>query len=211
MVELPTVLEGEGPSSLRIPYSETVAERICQHYAEGMSLQRISKLAEMPEYGRILRWVRQHPEFRVMFEHAKAARAIHLENKAQETAEEVYDNAADKDLVPAGRLKVDTYFRVAEVNDPSKYGKRVTHEGNADKPIVFQINTGFPELNEHQRAPELTTDGVIARAKPVEAEVDHGSGETPGEHAGCPLSDDSSGDLREAGETSPEGSTEQAP
>lgn len=212
MAELPTVLEVEGPSSTMILYSEITAERICEQYARGMSLHKISKLAEMPNYNTLLKWVRHHPEFRVMFEHAKAARAIHLENMAQETAEEVYENAGEKDLVPAGRLKVDTYFKVAEVNDPTKYGKKITHEGNAERPIVFQVNTGFPELNEHQRAPELTADGVIARAKPVEAEIAHGGGIAPEDpDSGSAQPVHSGGGVCATGEDAPEGSHQRDP
>lgn len=160
----PAVLEGQGGSSCSVYYSDTVARRIADHYAEGKSLHWISQLSEMPRYNTILRWAKENTEFRMLLDAVRTERALHFEDKAIESAE----NARGKD---ADRLRFDAYKWGAEVNDPTRYGKKVTHGGDSSRPITFVINTGFPEPNVNQRPPVLGPDGLIQRAKPVEAEV----------------------------------------
>ena len=165
----PTTLESEGTSSCAIHYSESVAKRIASLYAEGNSLHKISQHSEMPVYATMLRWAKEHPEFRQMIEGVRAQRALHFEDKAIETAE----NAEGKD---GDRLRFDAYKWGAEVNDPTRYGKKVTHGGDPDRPITFIVATGFPMPNEFQRPPTLGADGLIEKARHVEAEVVDDSG-----------------------------------
>lgn len=167
---LPTIVEVDGDSSANILYSDTVAERILRHYREGMSLLRISKLAEMPIYNVILKWVQDNSDFRMKFQAAREARALTLEEKAIQAAEDHADAAGEKEQVAAGRLKFDAYRWGAEVSDPTKYGKKVTHQGDAGAPIVFQVQTGFPDLPESQKQPLLNPDGTVKRVVEVVAE-----------------------------------------
>jgi transposase-like protein len=148
-------------------YSDEMKEKILNMYVEGMSLVKIAAEDGMPSYGTILRWVKDKDDFRKEFESARLARALHFEEKAIEAAEDT----THKDDVPAQRLKFDAYKWGAEVNDASRYGKKTVVEGNASKPIVFQINTGIPQ----GQIPDVELDeqGLIKQVKQdiVEAEV----------------------------------------
>ena len=153
-----TVLESEGPRSCQIAFTENLAKRIAENYAEGKSLAAISRLAEMPAYSTLLRWVKENSVLRAALEGVRQVRALHFEDRALEVCEEATGKDAD-------RLKFEGNKWAAEVNDPARYGKKVTHSGDASNPITIQVITGFGEPNEFQRPPKLGADGLIE--KPV--------------------------------------------
>lgn len=184
-------------------YSKDLAVQIAAQYAEGRSLHKISQVPGMPAYATLQDWAKYKPEFREALSAMREIRALHFEDAAIEAAEGV-ECPAD---VPAARLKAEMYWKAAEVNDPARYGKKVTHAGDASNPIKIVVHTGWTEpLNEFQKSPELGADGLIIRpSKPVieikpEKEVDNGksienevgqrpklpSEPRPGEHAGDP-------------------------
>lgn len=168
---LPQVVAGDPADLPAVPsrkintlYRSELAERISDFYIEGQSLRSISFMPEMPSYGTLMKWLKHNPEFRALIDGARATRALHFEEEAIAAAE----SCSDKDEAPAARLKFDAYRWGAEVNDPTRFGKRTTIAGDPDKPVQFIISTGFPEPNEAQRPPELAADGTIKRrTKPV--------------------------------------------
>ena len=121
----------EGPKGKQAPvlYSVEVAKRIIDDYSQGVSLHAISRKPGMPSYQTLLRWNREHAELSKMLRSVRETRALHFENAAIEAAE----SASGKD---ADRLKVDTYIWAAGVNDPTTYGKKVTHQGDAQNPVT---------------------------------------------------------------------------
>lgn len=143
-------------------YTPELAERIYDMYVGGMSLHAISCEDGLPSYGSILRWFKEKAEFRELIENGRALRALHHEEEALRHAE----SAFDKDDVPAARLKFDAHVWAAEVNDPSRYGKKTTVQGDPNRPIVFQISTGVPERPD-QTIIELNPDGTV-KEKPAE-------------------------------------------
>jgi hypothetical protein len=160
----PTVFETEGGSSCPVPYSPDIVLRIAALYSTGMSLYQISRQAEMPRYQSLLGWVKKHDELREALDAVRALRALHFEDKALTVAEEACGKDAD-------RIRLDAFKWAAEVNDPSRYGKRtVTHEGSGGGTTII-VNTGFGEPNDWQKPPRLGADGLIERAIAVKAEV----------------------------------------
>lgn len=156
---LPTIVE-EATGSKSVPqiqYSLEIAKRIVDLSIEGISLHAISQRAEMPAYNTLLKWSKQHSEFSKMLRAVREAKALHFEESAIRIAEE----CNDKDDVPVARLKVETYWKAAEVNDPATYGKKVTHAGDAQNPVILQVVTGFGAPNEWQTPPKLKADGTI--------------------------------------------------
>jgi hypothetical protein len=137
-------------------YSGALADEIHDLYVGGMSLHKIAQVEGMPSYGSILRWYKENQDFRQLIDTARSLRAIYHEERALEVAE----NADSKDDVPAARLKFDAHVWAAEVNDPAKYGKKTTVQGNPDRPIVFQISTGVPD-NDTAKTIELNSDGTV--------------------------------------------------
>lgn len=161
--ESPRSLVGEPNQRARTPYRKAIAKKMVELYMEGFSFTKICERPDMPSLSSFNRWLANNKEFKTRImaarEARREARAIHYEDKAIEAAE----SAVDKDDAPAARLRFDAYKWGAEVNDPSKYGKKVTHAGDSGNPIKFVISTGFPEPNEFQKHPELGQDGLIKK------------------------------------------------
>ena len=160
---LPTICEGEGKTLCRVEYSEGLVARILSMFAEGKSLYAISKMAEMPGMNTLYNWQRKNAEFRQALLTAQSAHAHSLEGKAIEAAEAAADAAGEKEQVAAGRLLFDAYKWGAEINDPNKYGKKVTVGGDSTNPIRIVVSTGFPEPNKYQTPPVLGADGMIIK------------------------------------------------
>lgn len=155
--ELPEIAEEAVPSKTSDQYySLDLAKRIIDYSAQGKSLHWVAKQSQMPCYSTLLKWAKSHPEFSKLLKSVRDARALHFEEAAIEAAE----NACGKD---ADRLRFEAYKWGAEVNDPTTYGKKVTHSGDATNPIILQVVTGFGEPNEWQTPPKLNEDGTIQK------------------------------------------------
>ena len=144
-------------------YKPEICDKLLAYYVEGNSLLKISKMEGMPGYATIMRWLRDHPDFKKQYDNARELRAIHYEEKALEAAED----AKWKDDTPAQRLKFDAYKWAAEVHDGTRYGKKTTVQGDPNKPITFTVVTGVP-ASEHIAPIELDERGVV---KQVEQEI----------------------------------------
>ena len=142
-----------------LPYSEELALQICDEYLTGKTLAEIGRTPGFPPAKQIYRWLQTLDTFREKIERTRASRGIVLEDKILEGI----DTPIGKDDVGSERLRFDRLRWLAEVNDPARYGKKVTHAGDSSKPIQFIINTGFPPPNEWQTPPKLGVDGLIVR------------------------------------------------
>lgn len=140
-------------------YSEPIATQIVDFYVEGRSLYEISRESSMPSYGSILRWLKNNSQFLKRIQEARVIRALHFEEMARDAAMDV----ADKDDVPAARLKFDAMKWSAEVSDAATYGKKTVISGDQSNPVQFIISTGFPDLTPSQKQPKLGKDGLIEK------------------------------------------------
>lgn len=158
-VTLPPALNPTGAERMPLyeHYSDELGEAIAAYYSEGMSLHAISRVTGMPAYATLLKWVKNNGVFRDKLDGARIARALHFESKAIDEA----DAATDAKDTPAQRLKYDAAVWAASVNDPERYGKRTTIQGDMSRPLQFVIMTGVPAPSEDQKPPELGEDGVI--------------------------------------------------
>lgn len=147
------------PCNPDLPYSEELALQVCDEYLTGKTFAEIGRKPGYPPAKQIYRWLQTLDTFREKIERTRAARGIVLEDKILEGI----DIPIGKDDVGGERLRFDRLRWAAEVNDPSRYGKKVTHAGDSTRPIQFIINTGFGEPNEWQRHPKLGADGLIIR------------------------------------------------
>lgn len=140
-------------------YTPDLADRILELFLGGSSLLAISKLPEMPAYATFFKWFVEHPEFKEKIQVAREMRALAFE----EMALEMGASLPDAREVPGARLAFDTYKWLAEVNDPSRYGKRMQVSAHSEKSVTFIISTGFPDLTPEQRQPLIGRDGLIQR------------------------------------------------
>lgn len=120
------------------PYSQVIADKICELLIDGMTLMEICKQEGFPTKGTVYSWRNKYKEFDERVKKAKELRAESFHDKAIETAEQ-----AEKRTIHQSRLQVETYKWAAEVGKPSEYGKQTKVVGDANAPIGFIISTGI--------------------------------------------------------------------
>lgn len=145
-----------------VHYSPDIAESIADYFTQGRSLSAIAKIDGMPSYGAIMRWYQTNKDFRKLIDDSRATRALFHEEEAIGAVDTALDSD-DKDRVALARLRFDTHTWAAGINDATRFGKKTTIEGNADKPITFVIKTGIPDPLPHQVQPELGADGMVKK------------------------------------------------
>lgn len=146
------------PSRFSREYSDDIAERITDYFISGHSFAKIAAMDGMPSQQMIYRWAKDKEEFREKLEAARAVRALALESKALEAAEE----ATTKEGRPDSRLKFDAAVWAAEKNDPKVYGRQVKVEATL-APINFIVDTGVPK-SEYRLERERVEKELAERA-----------------------------------------------
>lgn len=121
-------------------YNPKIAAEICEHLAEGRSLRSYCAHEGSPSKSMVMRWLRDHEDFRDQYARAR-------EDQAEILADEILDVADDgtndymlrkrgdedvevvnNDHIARSRLRVDTRKWFASKLRPKKYGDRVTNE-----------------------------------------------------------------------------------
>ncbi|AZV37880.1 terminase small subunit [Komagataeibacter xylinus] len=93
----------------RSAYSRRLADEICLRLADGQSLRAICADPALPHRATILRWLRDNPAFRALYDTAREAAADTL-------AEEIIaiaDRATGREDVPAIKLRMEARMWVA--------------------------------------------------------------------------------------------------
>lgn len=106
-------------------YLPEVADDICSLITAGESLRSVCRRQGMPNTTKVMRWLREHEDFREQYGKA-------MESRADAVFEEIFDIADDVAEEPAAvakaRLRVDTRkWALARMN-PKKYGDKVSQE-----------------------------------------------------------------------------------
>lgn len=134
-------------------YTKEIAEEICEHIAEGNSLNSWIKGAPetRPNRSTIYRWLDKNEEFRNKYIRAKDLSAdFHAEN--------ILDVASDPDLNPNDkRVRIDAMKWVASKLKPKSYGDRVSHEhtDGEGKPLQSSVNLTVLKDNDLNALAEL--------------------------------------------------------
>ncbi|HEI8903452.1 TPA: ubiquitin carboxyl-hydrolase [Proteus mirabilis] len=106
-------------------YLPEVADDVCALIADGESLRSVCKRPGMPNTTKVMRWLREYPDFREQY--AKA-----MESRADAVFEELFDIADDVTEEPAAvakaRLRIDTRKWALARMSPKKYGDKVTQD-----------------------------------------------------------------------------------
>jgi hypothetical protein len=93
----------------RVPYSESVAKRLCKHLIAGKSLRSFCAKEGNPNKSSILRWLRENPGFREIQRHDLMDEILHI---------------ADTDPDPKrARIRIEARKWRVEKLAPKKYGK----------------------------------------------------------------------------------------
>ena len=109
---------GGRPSS----YGPEVAAAICNHISEGRSLRSFCQGEGAPHKTTVLRWLKEHDEFREAYQVARELQADML-------ADEVIDIADQADDANIARLKIDARKWTAAKLAPKKYGDKTELDG----------------------------------------------------------------------------------
>lgn len=106
-------------------YLPEVADDVCALIADGESLRTVCKRPGMPNTTKVMRWLREYPDFREQY--AKA-----MESRADAVFEELFDIADDVTEEPSAvakaRLRIDTRKWALARMSPKKYGDKVTQD-----------------------------------------------------------------------------------
>ncbi|WP_163827298.1 terminase small subunit-like protein [Proteus vulgaris] len=106
-------------------YLPEVADDVCALIADGESLRSVCKRPGMPNTTKVMRWLREYPDFREQY--AKA-----MESRADAVFEELFYIADDVTEEPAAvakaRLRIDTRKWALARMSPKKYGDKVTQD-----------------------------------------------------------------------------------
>ena len=134
-------------------YTQEKANEICTLLSEGLTLQTICELPDMPSRKTVHEWTTEFPDFRDAYTHARQLQADAL-------AERVVSEAFNSHDAQIGRLRMDALRWYASKLAPKKYGEKVEVEqtGNANFKISFSVpdRTTSGGLQELQApAPQL--------------------------------------------------------
>lgn len=106
-------------------YLPEVADDICALIADGESLRSVCKRKGMPNTTKVMRWLRENPDFREQY--AKA-----MESRADAVFEELFDIADDvaeeSAAISKAKLRIDTRKWALSRMSPKKYGDKITTE-----------------------------------------------------------------------------------
>lgn len=131
-------------------YEPEKGDYICAELANGRSLRSICEEEGMPHRNAVFRWIRKYPAFAEQYVIAKQESADCLADEMLDIADDATNDwmerndpqnpgwIANRDHINRARLRVDTRKWIASKLKPSKYGERITHEGNPDAPIQLK-------------------------------------------------------------------------
>lgn len=146
-----------------IPFSQVIADLICEAIVNGDSLKTaIHRISPDLDYSTISRWKREHPEFKLELEQAQ-------KDRTEAQHDEVLQIAKEK-----GRptTQIEALKWSAEKNNPEKFGNKTKVVGDANAPVVFQINTGIDRGAAGGEAQPTPTVGIPAEREATKVDSD---------------------------------------
>lgn len=118
-------------------YNQEIADKICEHLAEGYSLRSFCAREDAPNKSTVMRWLREHKEFRDQYARAREDQAEILADENLDIADDGSNDyvtrenkdgstyeAIDHDHIARSRLRIDARKWFASKVAPKKYGER---------------------------------------------------------------------------------------
>lgn len=133
-------------------YPEEVKVQVLGLLSDGMTMSGIEKMSGMPNAATIRYWRRHDPAFAEAFARAHEEMATSLLHRAVDAA----DAAKDKDTASSGRVKADTFLKVAAMLDPQRYGPK--QPGGRALSVTINTNIGGPADNRSDGAYTITIE-----------------------------------------------------
>lgn len=119
-------------------YSTEMADRICEHLVDGLTVRAISQMEGMPVRSTIFRWLVAYPEFKEKYDIARQLQAEVMADDMvgiaddgtndyveQATARGEVKVVTDHENINRSRLRVDARRYLMSKFHPRRYGERV--------------------------------------------------------------------------------------
>lgn len=129
-------------------YNDEIASKILSMIAEGMSLNKICKLDEMPSHDTVYRWLLEKKEFSDKYARAREAQAELFAHEIIEIADDTSgdtitdENGNEKpnnEWIQRSKLRVDSRKWIASKLLPKKYGDAMTLKGDKENPLEIGL------------------------------------------------------------------------
>jgi hypothetical protein len=155
-----------------LPYSDNLAQEICELIAIGGLLINICDLEHLPTMRRTNQWLREHPEFNALYQSAIVDRLNIFEEEVIKIADDMKHDfrtvikngqerrVPDPEMVARAKLRIEVRFRHLKAGMPSKWGD-VINVKNTDE---FDPSNFSQEELEKQIADIERKSGRITRA-----------------------------------------------
>jgi hypothetical protein len=121
-----------------LPYSDSLAQEICERISVGELLLIICEDAHLPSSRQVNRWLREHTEFAQLYQSAINDRLNVFEEAVILIADDMRHDfrtvikngqekrIADPDMVARAKLRIDVRFRHLKAGRPQKWGDSTT-------------------------------------------------------------------------------------
>lgn len=129
----------------KIRYRPEIGEVIANEVAKGKSIKTIERMPDMPCGTTIFKWIREYPEFRLLWEKAKEDAADMLVEDMLEIADDTGSDfiqitkpngevktVVDHENIQRSRLRVDTRKWIAAKLKPKRYGENIQLGGDVE-------------------------------------------------------------------------------
>ena len=122
-------------------YTIAMGDMICNLLREGKTLLAISEMESMPALHTLYNWRASNPEFKKKTIQAKKERAEYYHDRAAALVEEAQH--LTKDDVPANKLAIDSFIKLAEKGSPEEFAAKPQLLQTQVAPAMIVINTGI--------------------------------------------------------------------
>ena len=127
-------------------YEPVIADIICEHLADGISLREICRGEDMPNKSTVFRWLAAHADFRDQYARAREAQADALADELLDIADDGDNDWMERkgedgqslgwrgngEAIQRSRLRVDTRKWIASKLKPKKYGDKLAVGGDEE-------------------------------------------------------------------------------
>jgi hypothetical protein len=159
-------------------YSRVLAEAFLRRVEDGEKIMQICADPQMPAWATVVQWKRKNETFATLYARARATSAERYEFKAEDIA----DEATDKDSAAAARVKFEVAKWIAAKRDPAKYADKLLHTGaDGQGPIEHKLALDYTLLDAQQLVAlrQIITAAQLRRdeSAPIEGEAEEVEGE----------------------------------
>lgn len=150
-----------------IPYSERLAQEICERISCGELIICICNDEHMPTHRRCNQWLKEHSDFAILYKESMNDRLTVFEEQVLYIADDMKNDfktivkngkerrVADPDMVARAKLRIEVRFRHLKAGNPGKWGDTqtlITKDGNdTDNMSTEELERKIAELEIKDR------------------------------------------------------------